>query len=121
MSVLISHTKTEESKSSSENLNILSSNNPINIHNTKKLNLYIRPISVIEKNDEKINKLIYSSFNDPDQFFAVNSPVQIGTRIKLQNIDLNSPRDKHRASYSVRNPPKKGNMSFKVSVTDTSK
>ena len=121
MSVLISHTKTEESKSSSENLNILANNNPINIHNTKKLNLYIRPISVIEKNDEKINKLIYSSFNDPDQFFAVNSPVQIGTRIKLQNIDLNSPRDKHRASYSVRNPPKKGNMSFKVSVTDTSK
>ena len=37
MSVLNSHIKTEESKSSSENLNTLSSNNPINIHNTKKL------------------------------------------------------------------------------------
>jgi hypothetical protein len=36
-------------------------------------------------------------------------------------MDLTSPRDKHRASYSVRNPPKKGNMSLKVSVTDTSR
>ena len=121
MSVLNSHIKTEESKSSSENSRTLSSNNPINFQNSKKINLYIRPISVVEKNDEKINKLIYSSFNDPDQFFAVDSPVQIGTRIKLQSMDLTSPRDKHRASYSVRNPPKKGNMSLKVSVTDTSR
>ena len=92
MSVLNSHIKTEESKSSSENSRTLSSNNPINFQNSKKLNLYIRPISVVEKNDEKINKLIYSSFNDPDQFFAVNSPVQIGTRIKLQSMDLSFQR-----------------------------
>lgn len=121
MSVINSQIKTEESKSLSDNASNLSNNNPTNIPNPKKINLYIRPISVIEKNDERINKLIYSSFNDPDQFFAVNSPVQIGTRIKLQSMNLLTTKEKHRATHLMRNVPKKSNMSLKVSVTDISR
>ena len=113
--------KTEESKSLPDNINFSSNNNPIKIENSKKINLYIRPISVIEKNDEKIKKLIYSSFNDPAQFFSINSPVQVGTRIKLESMDLLSSKEKHRATSSVRGPQKKANMSVKLSVTDTSR
>ena len=51
MSVINSQIKTEESKSLSDNASNLSNNNPTNIPNPKKINLYIRPISVIEKND----------------------------------------------------------------------
>ena len=121
MSELIPHMKTEENKSNSENINIISNNNPINTHSDKKICLYIRPISIIEKNDEKINNLIQSSFNDPDKFFSIDSPVQVGTRIKLQKLNLSPQKDKHRASHSVRLPQKKVNMSTKISVTDTSR
>ena len=121
MSELIPHMKTEENKSNSENINIISNNNPINTHSDKKICLYIRPISNIEKNDEKINNLIQSSFNDPDKFFSIDSPVQVGTRIKLQKLNLSPQKDKHRASHSVRLPQKKVNMSTKISVTDTSR
>ena len=121
MSEFIPHIKTEENKTNSENINIISNNNPINTHSDKKICLYIRPISIIEKNDEKINNLIQSSFNDPDKFFSIDSPVQVGTRIKLQKLNLSPQKDKHRASHSVRLPQKKVNMSTKISVTDTSR
>ena len=120
MSVVYPHMKTEENKSIPEDMNI-NLNSPINKTKRKKVNLYIRPISDIEKNDEQINKLIYSSLNDPAQFFSEDSPVHIGTRIKLQNLDLSPLKDKRRASHLMRAPTKKQNASLKVSVTDTSK
>ena len=121
MSSLYPHIKTEESKSFSDNINIITNNNPINVQKNSKICLYIRPISVMEKNNDQINNLIRSSFNDPAQFFSMNSPVQVGTKIKLQNIDLSPHKDKHRISYATRPINKKVNMSSKMSVTDTSR
>ena len=94
MSGIYQNIKTEESKLSFDNLNMLSNNNPIN------------------------SKEIRSSFEDPSQYFAVNSPVQIGTRIKLKKMDLLSQNKNKR---TIRSPSKKFNVSMKISVTDTSK
>ena len=118
MSGIYQNIKTEESKLSFDNLNILSNNNPINSKETKKNCLFIRPLSFIEKNDSKLNDIIRSSFEDPSQYFAVNSPVQIGTRIKLKKMDLLSQNKNKR---TIRSPSKKFNVSMKISVTDTSK
>ena len=122
MSLIDSNIKTEESKVSLENNNIISNNKQTNTQNNPKNCLYIRPISVIDQNYSKIQNLIDSSLNDPDQYFAINSPVQIGTKINIKNMDSLSSKDKHRASYSQRSPVlKKVNMSAKISVTDTSR
>ena len=118
MSGIYQNIKTEESKLSFDNLNMLSNNNPINSKETKKNCLFIRPLSFIEKNDSKLNDIIRSSFEDPSQYFAVNSPVQIGTRIKLKKMDLISQNKNKR---TIRSPSKKFNVSMKISVTDTSK
>ena len=120
MSVVYSPIRAEEIKSTSDDMNI-NSINPINRPKLKRVNLYIRPISDIEKNDEKINKLIYSSLNDPAQFFSELSPVHIGTRIKLQHLDLSPQKEKRKISYLARLNSRKPNQSFKASVTDTSK
>lgn len=119
MSELYPQLKTEETKTIPDNINIVI-NNQMSIQMKNKINLYIRPISVIEKSDKKINDLIYSSFNDPEQFFSLDSPVQIGARIKLQKMDLLSQKDKTKGSHSIRYP-KKINTSTKISVTDTSR
>ena len=121
MSSIHPNIKTEENKYSLDNINIISNINPTNIQNNKKNSLYIRPLSVIEKNDERINKLIRSSFEDPSQFFDIDTKVQIGKRIRLQKMDLLNQKDKHRGSYSIRSPIKKVNLSTKISITDTSK
>ena len=118
MSGIYKNIKTEESKLSFDNLNMLSNNNPINSKETKKNCLFIRPLSFIEKNDSKLNDIIRSSFEDPSQYFAVNSPVQIGTRIKLKKMDLLSQNKNKR---TIRSPSKKFNVSMKISVTDTSR
>ena len=120
MSVVYSPIRAEEIKSISDDMN-MNSINPINRPKLKRVNLYIRPISDIEKNDEKINKLIYSSLNDPAQFFSEVSPVHIGTRIKLQHLDLSPQKEKRKISYLARMNSRKPNQSFKASVTDTSK
>ena len=120
MSVVYPHMNPEEIKSISDDMN-MNSINPINRPKLKRVNLYIRPISDIEKNDEKINKLIYSSLNDPAQFFSEVSPVHIGTRIKLQHLDLSPQKEKRKISYLARMNSRKPNQSFKASVTDTSK
>ena len=60
MSAFSPNVKTEENKNSLDSINMLSNINPINAPENKKDNLYIRPISVIEKNDERINKIIRS-------------------------------------------------------------
>ena len=120
MSVVYSPIRAEEIKSISDDMNI-NSINPINRPKLKRVNLYIRPISDIEKNDEKINKLIYSSLNDPAQFFSELSPVHIGARIKLQHLDLSPQKEKRKISYLARLNSRKPNQSFKASVTDTSK
>ena len=124
MSVIYKSIGTEESKISQEKININSNKNPININinqNSPKNCLYIRPISNFERNNEKINNLIHSSFNDPSFFFSIDSPVQIGHRIRLQKMDLLTIKDKHKGSLSLRNQQKKVNMSSKNTVTDISK
>jgi len=121
MSAFSPNVKTEENKNSLDSINILSNINPINAPENKKDSLYIRPISVIEKNDERINKIIRSSFEDPEQFLDINTKVQIGRRIRLQKMDLLSTKDKNKRSHSIRSPIKKVNVSTKISVTDTSK
>jgi hypothetical protein len=113
--------KTEESKSSLDNINMLSNINPVNSQETIKSCLFIRPLSTFERNDKRLSNIIRSSFEDPSQFFAINSPVQVGTRIRLDNMDLLSSKDKNKKSYSIRNTIKKMNTSTKISVTDTSK
>ena len=121
MSAINPNIKTEESKSSFDNINTISNINPINSQETIKNCLFIRPLSTFERNDKRLNNIIRSSFEDPSQFFAINSPVQIGTRIRLEKMDLLSSKDKNKKLYSMRTPTKKINISAKISVTDTSK
>ena len=118
MSAIYPNVKTEESKSSYDYMNIISNVKTNNSQETNKNCLFIRPLSFIEKKDKKITKIIHSSFEDPSKFFAENSPVQIGTRIKLQKMDLSPQIKNKRRSIS---PTKKINISTKISVTDTSK
>ena len=118
MSSIYQNIKTEECKSAFDNINILSNINPISPQINNKNCLFIRPLSYSEKNDKKLNNIIRSSFEDPSQFFAENSPVQIGTRIKLKKMDLLSQNKNKR---TIRSPTKKINVSTRISVTDTSK
>lgn len=121
MSVIYKTIGTEDSKASQEKANLFPNNNQVNKQPTQNKCLYIRPISSIEKNDEKIHNLIFSSFNDPAYFFSKDSPVQIGTRIHLKNMDLLSQKDKHKNTYSLKSPVKKVNISTRNTVTDVSK
>ena len=118
MSAIYKNIKPEESKSSFDNINTLSNNNPINSQEVRKNCLFIRPLSFIEKKDKTLNNIIRSSFEDPSQYFSLNSPVHIGTRIKLKKIDLLS---QNKSKKTIRSPSKKINISTKISVTDTSK
>ena len=115
MSAINPNIKTEESKSSFDNINTISNINPINSQETIKNCLFIRPLSTFERNDKRLNNIIRSSFEDPSQFFAINSPVQIGTRIRLEKMDLLSSKDKNKKLYSIRTPTKKINISTKIS------
>ena len=121
MSQIYKSIGTEDSKNSQEKTNNYSNTNTNNIQNNQKKCLYIRPISYTEKNNDDINKLIYSAFNDPAYFFSIDSPVQIGTRIHLKNMDLITQKDKHKGTFSMRSPTKKVNVSSKNTVTDISK
>ena len=118
MSAIYKNIKPEESKSSFDNINTLSNNNPINSQEVRKNCLFIRPLSFIEKKDKTLNNIIRSSFEDPSQYFSLNSPVHIGTRIKLKKIDLLS---QNKSKKTIRSPSKKINISTRISVTDTSK
>ena len=121
MSVIYKTIGTEDSKASQEKANLFPNNNQVNKQPTQNKCLYIRPISSIEKNDEKIHNLIFSSFNDPAYFFSIDSPVQIGTRIHLKNMDLLSQKYKHKNIYSLKITVKKENIKIKTTVTNVSK
>ena len=56
MSVIYKTIGTEDSKVSQEKANLFPNNNQVNKQPTQNKCLYIRPISSIEKNDEKINE-----------------------------------------------------------------
>ena len=79
-----------------ENIIPNQNNNTINnkiMHSTPNRYLYTRKLNDEEKNSGDINKLIYDSFNDPSVYFSENSPVHVGSKIKLKKLDLISRKE----------------------------
>lgn len=100
-------------------------NNNINGINNLKLSqnfcLYRRKMNEDEVKKGDITNLINKSFNDPSYYFSIQSPVQVGKKIKLKKLDL-FPHKEGRRHSNLRGPQTKSNISVpKVSVTKSNK
>ena len=107
-----------------KNYNEEHNNNNINdINNIKKVSnicLYTRKMNEEEVAKGDITNLIHKSFNDPDYYFSIENPVNVGKKIKLIKFDLSVPKGKKRASHLK--PQTKSNINLtKVSMTETNK
>ena len=98
------------------NKNILDSKNS---QNTSNKCLYVRKVDENETSNAPIIKAIYDSFNNPDEYFSVNSPVRVNTNIDLKKIVLFDNRDKKKLT-NRRSPQKKPNMNVSR-VSDVSR
>ena len=88
------------------NKNILDNKN---VQNTSNKCLYVRKIDEKETSNAPIIKAIYDSFNNPDDYFSVNSPVRVNSNVELKKIVLFDNRDKKKLT-NRRSPQKKPNM-----------
>ena len=77
--------------------------------------LYVRKINNDETSKGEIDKIIHSSFNDPEKYFSENSPVQIGKKLKLRIIDLFNKKRGIGRKYTRRGPSKKTLNSTRMS------
>ena len=86
--------------------------------NTPNKCLYVRRLNDKESSKGEINKLIYDSFNNPDQYLSENSPVSVGKNIKLKKIDILT--HKQNKSLTKRSAHKRNNMNI-TKISDISK
>ena len=98
------------------NINNNTINNKI-LHSTPNRVLYTRKLNDEEKSAGDINKLIYDSFNDPSEYFCENSPVHVGSKIKLKKLDLISRKEVKR---QTRMQQKRDNTSYIANDTKNS-
>ena len=107
------------------NTNIDTNNNNLNnINNFKTISnnsLFTRKINKEEISKGEIINLIHKSFNDPEYYFSEESPVNVGSKIKLKKIDLFAPKEGRRYS-NLKTAQKKVNVSSsKASITEQNK
>ena len=100
----------EEDLENNQSQNTNNINEKNSTKNTPNKCLYVRKLNDEESSKGEINKLIYDSFNNPDQYFSETSPVSIGTNIELKKIDLLS--NKQGKNVYKKSPQKKNTMNI---------
>ena len=84
--------------------------------------LYTRKQNRLELDKGVISKLIFNSFNDPDNYFSMESPVHVGKRIHLKKIDVVIRKEGRRFSNIKNQQSKKQTVSSAKSLSgDTNK